>query len=72
MDWQDAALIVAGLIGSGTAMVHGVLVQRLMVQPLDAMFAERGTPAACRGPAPRWSDWAPLRVRGRRSGRPSL
>ncbi len=40
MNWQDAALALAGLIGSGTAVVHGVLVQRLMVRPIDACFAE--------------------------------
>jgi hypothetical protein len=33
MNWQDAALGLAGAIGSGVAVVHGVLVQRLMVQP---------------------------------------
>ena len=36
MDWQDGALGLAGLIGSGVALVHGLLVQRLMVRP----FAE--------------------------------
>lgn len=35
MDWQDAALAMAGVIGSGVAVVHGVLTQRLMVRPLD-------------------------------------
>ena len=36
MDWHDAALALAGLIGSGTALVHGVLTQRLMVGPIGA------------------------------------
>ena len=36
MDWHDAALGMAGIIGSGVAVVHGVLVQRLMVRPLQA------------------------------------
>ena len=36
MDWQDAALALAGVIGSGTAVVHGVLTQRLMVRPIEA------------------------------------
>ena len=36
MHWQDAALALAGLIGSGTAVVHGVLVQKLMVRPIAA------------------------------------
>lgn len=33
MVWQDAALIAAGVIGSGTAVIHGILTQRLMVRP---------------------------------------
>ena len=36
MEWQDGALTMAGLIGSGTAVVHGILVQRLMVRPFEA------------------------------------
>lgn len=39
MDWQDIALVVAGLIGSGVAVVHGILTQRLMIRPLQALFA---------------------------------
>lgn len=35
MDWQDVALGAAGLIGSGVAVFHGVLTQRLMVVPLE-------------------------------------
>ncbi len=38
MDWRDAALAVAGVLGSGVAVVHGILVQRLMVRPLEALF----------------------------------
>ena len=34
MNWHDAALGMAGVIGSGVAVVHGVLTQRLMVGPL--------------------------------------
>lgn len=37
MQWQDAALAAAGLIGSGVAVMHGVLVQRLMVGPIEAL-----------------------------------
>jgi len=48
MDWHDAALVTAGAIGSGVAVVHGVLVQRLMVKPLEAMFEERRTPGSVR------------------------
>ena len=33
MEWQDIALALAGAIGSLVAVVHGVLVQRLMVRP---------------------------------------
>jgi hypothetical protein len=39
MDTHDAALALAGIIGSGTAVVHGVLVQRLMVRPIRALAA---------------------------------
>lgn len=39
MNWQDAALIMAGIIGGGVALVHGVLVQRLMVKPFEEVFA---------------------------------
>jgi hypothetical protein len=35
MNWQNAALVMAGLIGSCVAVVHGVLVQRLMVAPFE-------------------------------------
>lgn len=38
MNWQDVALVVAGLIGSGVAVVHGILTQRLMIRPLQALF----------------------------------
>ena len=38
MNWHDAALATAGVIGSGTALVHGVLTQRLMVRPLKSSF----------------------------------
>ncbi len=37
MAWQDAALAMAGVIGAGTALVHGVLVQRYMLKPLDEL-----------------------------------
>ncbi len=35
MNWQSAALGIAGVIGSGTAVVHGILTQRLMVRPFE-------------------------------------
>ena len=39
MAWQNAALGTAGIIGAGVAVVHGVLVQRLMVEPIEAFAA---------------------------------
>ena len=35
MNWQDAALGMAGLIGICVAVVHGMLTQRLMVRPFE-------------------------------------
>ena len=35
MNWQDVALGLAGVVGCGVAVFHGVLVQRLMVQPIE-------------------------------------
>jgi hypothetical protein len=46
MVWQDAALAMAGVIGSGVAVVHGVLTQRLMVRPVEALFVANGRIAA--------------------------
>ena len=43
MDWHDAALGVAGVIGSGVAVVHGVLTQRLMVRPFKQLVDGRIT-----------------------------
>lgn len=34
LNWHDIALIVARLIGTGVALVHGILTQRTMVRPL--------------------------------------
>lgn len=39
MNWQDASLVVAGLIGGGTAVVHGVLIQRHVVRPYESFLA---------------------------------
>ncbi len=36
MDWHDTALAAAGVIGSAVALIHGVLTQRFMVEPLTA------------------------------------
>jgi hypothetical protein len=35
MAWQNAALAMAGIIGAGVAVVHGILVQRYMVRPFE-------------------------------------
>ena len=42
MTWQNAALGLAGAIGAGTAVVHGILTQRLMVRPIEALFEGDG------------------------------
>ena len=47
MNWHDAALGMAGVIGSGVAVVHGVLTQRLMVGPL-VQLADRRVAAPIR------------------------
>jgi hypothetical protein len=46
MAWQNAALGTAGIIGAGVAVVHGVLVQRLMVGPIEAFAAADNSMAA--------------------------
>ncbi len=43
MDWRNTALIAAGLIGSGVALVHGRLMQRLMVRPISGLIAADAT-----------------------------
>lgn len=39
MPWQNLALELAGLIGAVVAIVHGVLVQRLIVRPFADVTA---------------------------------
>lgn len=46
MNWQSAALGMAGVIGSGVAVVHGVLTQRLMVRPFEAFLLTDGRTSA--------------------------
>jgi hypothetical protein len=46
MNWQSAALGMAGVIGSGTAVVHGILTQRLMVRPIEGLFLADGRTSA--------------------------
>jgi hypothetical protein len=48
-DWQDAALVMAGVIGSTVAIVHGILVQRLMVRPLsELVLGQKGITGSVR------------------------
>jgi hypothetical protein len=42
MSWQDVALIAAGIVGSGTALIHGILVQRLMAGPIAPLLLADG------------------------------
>ena len=44
MDWHDMALATAGLIGSGVAVIHGVLTQRLVVGPVTELTRTRVSP----------------------------
>ena len=47
MNWQDAALGGAGVIGSFVAIMHGILLQRLIVRPVEALLhADRRRSAA--------------------------
>jgi hypothetical protein len=49
MSWHDAALAMAGIIGSCVAVVHGILTQRLMVRPLNAfLLTDEGTAPSIR------------------------
>jgi hypothetical protein len=41
MNLQDGALLAAGCIGCGVAVVHGALTQRLMVGPFEQMADRR-------------------------------
>jgi hypothetical protein len=41
MNWQDAALATAGVIGSGVALGHGYIVQRKMVGPIVELLADK-------------------------------
>jgi hypothetical protein len=46
VNWQNAALAMAGVIGSGVAVVHGILVQRLMVRPFEEFALADGRVSA--------------------------
>lgn len=36
---QNLALVLSGLIGASTAIIHGILTERLMVKPIDRRLA---------------------------------
>jgi len=42
MNLQNADLATAGIIGSGVAVFHGILVQRLMVEPFERLALADG------------------------------
>jgi hypothetical protein len=49
MNWHDAALGMAGVIGCCVAVFHGILVQRLMVRPFEEFFlTDKRTAASVR------------------------
>jgi hypothetical protein len=41
MYWQDAALAMAGVIGSCVALGHGYRIQRNMVRPIAELLADK-------------------------------
>jgi hypothetical protein len=44
MNWHDAALAMAGIIGCTVAVIHGVLVQRRVVGPVTELTRTRVSP----------------------------
>jgi len=49
MNWQDAALAMAGVIGNCVAVAHGILTQRLMVRTIEAfLLTDKRTAASIR------------------------
>lgn len=40
MGGQDTALVAAGIVGGVTAVIHGVLMQRMMIRPIDTALAD--------------------------------
>lgn len=39
MDWRDIVLLLGGITGSTVSLIHGVLTQRFMAAPIDAVLA---------------------------------
>jgi hypothetical protein len=61
MNWNDVVLGAAGVIGSGLAVIHGMLVRRLMVRRLNELSpadkrspfqAAEAQPLSCDQPSP--------------------
>lgn len=49
MDWHRVALGSAGIIGSGVAVAHGVIIQRVVVSRVDQLLAaDAGVPDVVR------------------------
>lgn len=46
MDLHDMALIAAGAIGSGVAVIHGVLTQRFITRPLVRLAGKERLPGS--------------------------
>ena len=42
MDSYRIALVAAGVVGGGTALIHGLLLQRIMVKPTETLFSAEG------------------------------
>ncbi|NWK68948.1 hypothetical protein HWX41_07450 [Bacillus paramycoides] len=42
MDWSSITLTTAGVIGGSTAVVHGILMKRLIIKPIEAVFVADG------------------------------
>lgn len=38
MNWQDVALAMAGVIGSGVAVVHGIILQKRFIEPMRPLL----------------------------------
>ena len=38
MAWHNTALMAAGVIGGGTAIIHGILMQRLVIRRIEALL----------------------------------
>lgn len=39
MDWQNVSLAAGGAIGCSVAIVHGVLLERLMIKPINQLLS---------------------------------